>query len=121
MMQNLHRALGRQPRRGGRLRPCCRFAEVEARSTPASAISAGTVLTAERSRGMVSHNGTLGVQLLRTQQFEYDWPPGSRVVMHSDGMSARWSVASYPGLQHAASRRHRRRCSIVISCVDATM
>jgi hypothetical protein len=59
---------------------------------------AGTVMTAARSRGMVSHNGTLGMQLLRSQQFEYDWPGDACVVMHSDGLSARWSVGSYPGL-----------------------
>jgi anti-sigma regulatory factor (Ser/Thr protein kinase) len=65
---------------------------------------AGRLLTAERSRGMVSHNGTLGVQLLRRQDFEYDYPAASRVVMHSDGISARWSIDSYPGLgaHHAA-------------------
>ena len=63
----------------------------------------GTVVTGERSRGMVSHNGTLGVQLLRTQQFEYDWPIDSRVIMHSDGLSARWSLpitrAAYAGIR----------------------
>jgi anti-sigma regulatory factor (Ser/Thr protein kinase) len=59
----------------------------------------GTVVADERSRGMVSHNGTLGVQLMRTQQFRYDWPIDSRVIMHSDGLSARWSLADYPGLQ----------------------
>ena len=58
----------------------------------------GTVATRERSRGMVSHNGTLGVQLLRSQQFEYEWALDSRVVMHSDGVSARWALAAYPGL-----------------------
>jgi hypothetical protein len=47
---------------------------------------------------MVSHNGTLGVQLLRKQQFEYSFGHGDRVVMHSDGMSAHWSLAAYPGL-----------------------
>jgi hypothetical protein len=53
---------------------------------------------------MVSHNGTLGVQLLRRQQFEYEYSPGDKIVMHSDGMSARWSLSSYPGLflRHAA-------------------
>src|ERR1700722_18648979 len=59
----------------------------------------GAVVTPERSRGMVSHNGTLGVLLLRSQQFEYEWPAGSLVVMHSDGLSARWSLSAYPGLQ----------------------
>jgi anti-sigma regulatory factor (Ser/Thr protein kinase) len=58
----------------------------------------GAIATAERSRGMVSHNGTLGVQLLRSQQFEYEWPPGSLAIMHSDGLSARWNLADYPGL-----------------------
>jgi hypothetical protein len=58
----------------------------------------GAVVAAERSRGMVSHNGTLGVKLLRNQQFEYEWPKGSLVVMHSDGLSARWNLAVYPGL-----------------------
>jgi anti-sigma regulatory factor (Ser/Thr protein kinase) len=64
----------------------------------------GSVVSGDRSKGMVSHNGTLGVQLLRNQQFEYDYHPGSRVVMHSDGMSARWSIGEYPGLltHHAA-------------------
>jgi len=65
---------------------------------------AGSVLSGERSKGMVSHNGILGVQLLRRQQFEYDYGRGSRIVMHSDGMSARWSMGNYPGLlgHHAA-------------------
>ena len=65
---------------------------------------AGCVVSGDKSKGMVSHNGILGVQLLRRQQFEYDYNPGSRVVMHSDGMSARWSIRDYPGLftRHAA-------------------
>ena len=58
----------------------------------------GTVVTGEQVKGMVSHNGILGVQLLRKQQFDYAFKPGSRVIMHSDGMSARWSVGDYPGL-----------------------
>jgi hypothetical protein len=53
---------------------------------------------------MVSHNGTLGMQLLRTQQFAYQWPIDSLVVLHSDGLSARWNMELYPGLtqRHAA-------------------
>jgi anti-sigma regulatory factor (Ser/Thr protein kinase) len=58
----------------------------------------GAVVTTERARGMVSHNGTLGVKLLRKQQFEYDWPDGALVVMHSDGLTARWSLDVYPGI-----------------------
>jgi anti-sigma regulatory factor (Ser/Thr protein kinase) len=64
----------------------------------------GSIVSTDKSRGMVSHNGILGVQLLRKQQFEYDWRPGNCIVMHSDGMSARWSLGAYPGLfsHHAA-------------------
>jgi anti-sigma regulatory factor (Ser/Thr protein kinase) len=58
----------------------------------------GSVVTQGRQRGMVSHNGTLGMQLLRAQQFEYRWPQGSTVVLHSDGLSARWNLELYPGL-----------------------
>lgn len=58
----------------------------------------GAISTGERSRGLVSHNGTLGVQLLRTQQFSYDYAPGALVIMHSDGLSARWNLSDYPGL-----------------------
>ena len=64
----------------------------------------GHVVSSQRSRGMVSHNGILGVQLVRRQAFDYSCDVGSQVVMHSDGMSARWSIDAYPGLlaRHAA-------------------
>jgi anti-sigma regulatory factor (Ser/Thr protein kinase) len=64
----------------------------------------GSVLSAEHSRGMVSHNGVLGSRPLRPRQFEYDYAAGDRVVMHSDGISARWTLSAYPGLfrRHAA-------------------
>ena len=64
----------------------------------------GSVVASDKSKGMVSHNGILGVKLLRTQQFEYGLAPDSKIVMHSDGMSARWSLSAYPGLsvRHAS-------------------
>ncbi len=96
VMQNLHRALA-----GGRgTAAACALLRLSESNLSYAGVGniSGTLATAERSRGLVSHNGTLGVQLLRAQQFEYDWPRGGRVVMHSDGLSARWSVDSYPGL-----------------------
>jgi hypothetical protein len=47
---------------------------------------------------MVSHNGTLGVSMQRAQEFVYEWPAGGTFIMHTDGLSARWSLESYPGL-----------------------
>lgn len=58
----------------------------------------GFLVSPQRSHGMVSHNGTLGTNLLRAQQFGYDWPRDCRLVMHSDGLSARWSLSAYEGL-----------------------
>ena len=46
-------------------------------------------------RGLTSHNGTLGVSLLRSQQFDYAWPASSLLIMHSDGVSARWNLSDY--------------------------
>lgn len=57
-----------------------------------------SVTTNERSQGMVSHSGILGVQMHTTRQFVYEWPSGSPMIMHSDGLSARWTLSSYPGL-----------------------
>lgn len=62
-------------------------------------ISAAMV-TLHRSHGLASHNGTLGVRLPRVQQFEYQRPPNSIIVMHSDGLSARWNLAQKEGLLH---------------------
>jgi anti-sigma regulatory factor (Ser/Thr protein kinase) len=59
---------------------------------------AGSVAGGEREHSMVSHNGTVGHQMGRVQEFTYDWPMGTMVVMHSDGLQARWTLARYPGL-----------------------
>lgn len=47
---------------------------------------------------MVSHNGTVGHTIRRIQEFIYPWPPGSLLVMHSDGMATQWQVSRYAGL-----------------------
>ena len=41
------------------------------------------------------------VEARKLQQFEYDWHDGDLLVMHSDGMSARWKLNDYPGLARA--------------------
>jgi anti-sigma regulatory factor (Ser/Thr protein kinase) len=58
----------------------------------------GVLLHDSERKGLPSHNGTLGLSLPRSQQFEYPWPPNSVVIMHSDGLSARWNLSAYPGL-----------------------
>jgi anti-sigma regulatory factor (Ser/Thr protein kinase) len=50
------------------------------------------------SRSLVSHNGIAGHEMRKIQEFTYEWAPGSLLVVHSDGLSARWDLTRYPGL-----------------------
>lgn len=52
----------------------------------------GVLISHGKSQGLVSHNGTLGLNQRRTQQFEYGREPGALLIMHSDGVSARWDL-----------------------------
>jgi serine phosphatase RsbU (regulator of sigma subunit) len=63
---------------------------------------AGTILSTTGSRSLVSHNGIVGHELRRVQEFTYPWPENALLVMHSDGLMSRWNLAAYPGL----STRH---------------
>jgi anti-sigma regulatory factor (Ser/Thr protein kinase) len=127
-MQTLHRALSGT--RGAAA--ACALLDAEGPSIKYSGVGniSGSIVTAERARGMVSHNGTLGVQLLRSQQFEYEWPRSSHVVMHSDGLSARWTLPAYPGLRtrhpgviaamlYRDFVRRRDDVTVIVACLPA--
>jgi len=53
----------------------------------------------EHERRLVRHNGIVGHQMRRLQEFEDSWKEGTLLVMHSDGLTSRWSLDSYPGLR----------------------
>jgi anti-sigma regulatory factor (Ser/Thr protein kinase) len=59
----------------------------------------GRLAGASGSRGLVSHNGTLGFQVHRVQEFEYPAANGTLLIMHSDGLSARWQLDEHVGLR----------------------
>src|SRR5204862_1004976 len=59
---------------------------------------AGSLVTSSQSRGMASQNGTVGLQMRKAQQLEYPWPERALLIMHSDGVSNRWSLDAYEGL-----------------------
>jgi anti-sigma regulatory factor (Ser/Thr protein kinase) len=63
---------------------------------------AGFSISADRSTGLVSQNGTLGVQVRRIQEVRHERSSPGLIVMHSDGLSGRWSLGDSPGL----ARRH---------------
>jgi anti-sigma regulatory factor (Ser/Thr protein kinase) len=49
---------------------------------------------------LISLPGIAGHVARRVQTFTYDWPKGSLLIMHSDGLGTHWSVARYAGLHH---------------------
>jgi anti-sigma regulatory factor (Ser/Thr protein kinase) len=59
---------------------------------------AGRILESARTRALVSHNGILGHEVRRIQEFTYPWPGGSTLVLHSDGLISHWSLDGYPGV-----------------------
>jgi serine phosphatase RsbU (regulator of sigma subunit) len=59
---------------------------------------AGSIVSASETRSMVSHNGTVGHEVRKIQEFQYDWPTGALVIMQSDGLQTHWRLDRYPGL-----------------------
>ena len=82
-----------------------------------------TVLEGETRRAMVSHNGIVGHNMARSEEYRYPWPRGALLVVHSDGLESRWDLAAFPGLasHHAAIiastlylRHTRKRDDVVV-------
>jgi anti-sigma regulatory factor (Ser/Thr protein kinase) len=59
---------------------------------------AGTIFADGSSRSMVSHNGTVGCEVRKIQEFVYPFPRGAILVMHSDGLGSQWRLDQYAGL-----------------------
>jgi anti-sigma regulatory factor (Ser/Thr protein kinase) len=59
---------------------------------------ASSIVSATETRSMVSHNGTVGHEVRKIQEFQYDWPAGALVIMQSDGLQTHWRLDRYPGL-----------------------
>jgi anti-sigma regulatory factor (Ser/Thr protein kinase) len=56
------------------------------------------IVTPGGSRGMASHNGIVGHQMQRLQEFTFPWNAESILVMHSDGLKTAWDLQTYPGV-----------------------
>jgi hypothetical protein len=59
----------------------------------------GVVSVPGETRQAVSNNGTLGHQVHQFREYQYPWSPNALLILHSDGLSARWSLDQYPGLR----------------------
>ena len=60
---------------------------------------AASIVSDGQRKSMISIPGIAGVQARTIRQFEYDVPPGSAVIVHSDGISSRWEAAALPALE----------------------
>jgi len=59
----------------------------------------GVVVDGEGRRALVSHNGIVGANMRKVQEFAVACPPGALVILHSDGIQTQWDLQAYPGLQ----------------------
>ena len=78
---------------------------------------AAVVITPDGRRAMVSHNGIVGHNMHKSQEYRYPVPRGALLVAHSDGLESHWDLAAFPGLARrhpsviaaALFRRHSRK------------
>ena len=56
------------------------------------------VIHEDSAKNLVSDNGTLGGMARKAVDASSAWKPDSMLVMHSDGVSSRWSLTEYPGV-----------------------
>jgi len=58
----------------------------------------GMLISEFGTKRMVSHNGTAGYVAPRIREFTYPFEGDPSIVLHSDGLSSRWELDTYPGL-----------------------
>ena len=95
-VENCHRALGGT--RGAAVAAALISASAKSMQYTGVGNIAGSLISPTDSRGLVSHNGIVGVQMRKVQQFDFMWPSSGLLIMHSDGLQHRWNPENYPGL-----------------------
>lgn len=96
LVEAIHQAL--RPTRGAAIA----LARIDRREKLVRFVGIGNITGATLDDGsvrrMVSHNGTAGHVAGRIREFTYPYTEAATVILHSDGLSAKWDVAAYPGL-----------------------
>lgn len=59
----------------------------------------GRVINGNFIQNLVSQNGVVGGECSKIQEYVYNWRSGSMLVMHSDGISARWDINENPAIR----------------------
>lgn len=86
---------------------------------------AAVVIEGESRRAMVSHNGIVGHNVHKSEEYRYAWPRGALLVAHSDGLESQWDLRAFPGIamRHpsviaaALFRKHTRKRDDVVVLV----
>ena len=124
MLQHAHAAL--RGTRGAALAVAClNLAEGTLRFAGIGNISV-SLHAASTSKHLVSHNGIVGSNMRKVQEFQMDFGDDDILIMHSDGLTTRWDLERYPGLlRHHPSliaavlyrdyARHRDDVSVVVA------
>ena len=80
-------------------------AEIDPGAERVNFVGIGNISAALIDRGsvrrMISNNGTAGYVAPRIRAFHYPFRGSTTVILHSDGLSARWDLSEYPGLMSA--------------------
>ncbi len=53
---------------------------------------AAAVLGVDARHGLISLSGIVGLEIRKPQEFAQPWPDGALMVLHSDGITARWKL-----------------------------
>ena len=56
------------------------------------------ILDQGQKRMMVSHNGIVGHNVYRSEEYRYPWPQHGLLVAHSDGLESHWDLMPFPGI-----------------------
>ncbi|WP_296261112.1 MULTISPECIES: ATP-binding protein [unclassified Pseudomonas] len=59
-----------------------------------------TLIGEEKSRGLASHPGIVGLQYRKIPAVAYGQCAGQLLIMYSDGLQSRWNLRDYPGLMY---------------------
>jgi len=95
-LQNAHQAL--QGSRGAAAGVACLDSDAGLAVFAGVGNIAACVLDDGRVHHLVSHNGIVGSNLRKVQEFASPWSSDMLLIMHSDGIRTRWDLSLYPGL-----------------------
>jgi hypothetical protein len=77
--------------------------KIDTRSQTVTSAGVGNISTSvsshSQSKSLPSQPGIVGHQMPRVRDQVIPWSADSMLIMHSDGVSARWKLDTYPGLR----------------------